>query len=358
MTQEIFRDRFGIPASQPLTLLVADGSEFARSDEWLADLYDGDIAIVGDWLATLTDPHHLIVWIPHEAPDWIENGAILALEDVLSRHNIDPRRVIVIQASSNMSHLYGGDITFVDDWYQIAMTAITIPRNADPHRRRDRHFVCLNRVPKEHRLMTLAHLWQAGHWDKSYVSLSEWPLMENYWDNVADLSVGLTYLRHAAPIVCDTDNWQDDYEFMYLSSRPYIDDSYISLVTESVYYHEQIIFFTEKTWKPIIYEQPFLMIGAAHTLAELRRRGFRTFAPHLDETYDTITDPILRWQTIMREVDRLAAMSLDEMHELYEMMLPICRHNRQRFDAIDWAETSNVLRDLLRPVAGRAAGLY
>ena len=47
-------------------------------------------------------------------------------------------------------------------------------------------------------------------------------------------------------------------------------------------------FITEKTYKPIAYYHPFMVLGGASTLAHLRNLGFMTFDHLWDESYDLV----------------------------------------------------------------------
>jgi hypothetical protein len=47
-------------------------------------------------------------------------------------------------------------------------------------------------------------------------------------------------------------------------------------------------FVTEKTWKPIAYMHPFMVLGPSGTLKNLRAWGFETYDNLFDESYDTV----------------------------------------------------------------------
>ena len=61
-------------------------------------------------------------------------------------------------------------------------------------------------------------------------------------------------------------------------------DSYINLVTETFFGRN--VFLSEKIFKPLSNLQPFIVLGDYGTLAELKRLGFKTFEPFIDESYD------------------------------------------------------------------------
>jgi hypothetical protein len=55
---------------------------------------------------------------------------------------------------------------------------------------------------------------------------------------------------------------------------------------------------SEKIFKPISNLQPFLVIGDYLTLAELKKLGFKTFSPFIDESYDNERDSYKRMELI------------------------------------------------------------
>ena len=95
---------------------------------------------------------------------------------------------------------------------------------------------------------------------------------------------------------------------------------------------------TEKSLRPIACQQPFMLAAAAGSLAYLRSYGFKTFAPYIDETYDTVQDPILRLHAIIKEMQRIAGLSTYEKKQLSLSMQPIVAHNHQRFFSQEFLE--------------------
>jgi hypothetical protein len=86
----------------------------------------------------------------------------------------------------------------------------------------------------------------------------------------------------------------------------------IDIVTESVFAHPYPAV-TEKILRPIVNKRMFLIVGPANTLKFLKTKGFKTFSPFIDETYDSITDPIDRMKAILSEIDRLVTLPIDEV---------------------------------------------
>lgn len=88
---------------------------------------------------------------------------------------------------------------------------------------------------------------------------------------------------------------------------------------------------TEKTLRPIACGHPFMILGTAGILKYLRRYGFKTFSPLIDESYDDIQDPVERMQAIIDVMKCIAAMSTADKLVLYQQMQTICNYNKDRF---------------------------
>lgn len=112
----------------------------------------------------------------------------------------------------------------------------------------------------------------------------------------------------------------------------YYRDSYFSIVTETVFEDSlSELRLTEKTWKPIAHCHPFVMVGNGGILRELRRKGFQTFHPFIDERYDDVSEPAERFRLIRREIERLCALDHSQLAELYAELWPRLMHNFSLF---------------------------
>jgi hypothetical protein len=98
------------------------------------------------------------------------------------------------------------------------------------------------------------------------------------------------------------------------------------IVTETVFYHSKL-HLTEKIFKPIVAQRPFMLAAAPGNLAYLKSYGFQTFDQWIDESYDTIADPDQRLQAIVDQTQRLCAMSDSDLRQMHQEMLPVLEHN-------------------------------
>lgn len=107
---------------------------------------------------------------------------------------------------------------------------------------------------------------------------------------------------------------------------------FIEIVAETDFYSNK--FFTEKTLKNFYLGKPFLLWSGQHSLETLRKAGFRTFSPYIDESYDSITDSKDRLNAILKEIDRLSSLSYAELANLQNDMNEIFLDNRENFNQL------------------------
>jgi hypothetical protein len=119
-------------------------------------------------------------------------------------------------------------------------------------------------------------------------------------------------------------SWEDSLNSIHKHYSKY----FIEIVCET---HPYEIFFTEKTLKNLHLGKPFLLFSGHGSLQALRDRGFRTFSPFIDESYDNIDNPYTRLEMIKTEIDRIASLSYEEIQELNDKLIPTFEHNRLAF---------------------------
>lgn len=117
------------------------------------------------------------------------------------------------------------------------------------------------------------------------------------------------------------------------SSASYVSSDFsstaISVVLETVF--DQRIHLTEKILRPIACGHPFVVAAGPGTLEFLKRYGFKTFAPYINETYDTITDPQQRLAAMVEEMRRISQLNSKDLKHLIKRCRAIAQHNKKVF---------------------------
>ena len=101
------------------------------------------------------------------------------------------------------------------------------------------------------------------------------------------------------------------------------------VVTETVY-DDQRIHITEKTFKPIVLQQPFIMVGNRGALRYLRDYGFKTFGDLWDESYDDL-DAQHRITAVADICLDITSWSESQMRQAQIEIADIVRHNHDWF---------------------------
>ena len=206
-----------------------------------------------------------------------------------------------------------------------------------PRKNRQHKFVCLNRRPHKHRIVLASLLSKYKHkgvltchkivddttyyWNKNIAEIIE------IKDKLpADTLDKITELESILPLTFN-DGIDANVE------NPTIDlkvekfyDSYLHIVTETYLPNDQN-FFSEKIFKPMLFMQPFILIGAHNDLKSLRKLGYKTFDGIIDETYDTIEDEIDRFLAAYKEIENIINKSDAELTEMYADCYDILVHN-------------------------------
>mgnify|MGYP006921279118 CR=1 FL=1 len=113
-------------------------------------------------------------------------------------------------------------------------------------------------------------------------------------------------------------------------------ESFMQIVLETTFIESidkdnPTIFLTEKTYKPIFYKQPFILISEPYSLRYLRSMGYKTFGSFIDESYDEIEDPHQRMKHITNEILKINSMSLGQLEDIRLQIQDIVEHNYNVF---------------------------
>jgi hypothetical protein len=114
-------------------------------------------------------------------------------------------------------------------------------------------------------------------------------------------------------------------------------DSLVYVPTETVYFGDRL-HITEKTFKAIALEMPFVLVAPANSLEYMRSYGFQTFSDVFDESYDEETDDILRVEKVVQLLKYLDNLSVEERQEIHRKCLPIVEHNFNHFYGSGFSE--------------------
>lgn len=97
--------------------------------------------------------------------------------------------------------------------------------------------------------------------------------------------------------------WYNDTIFSIVAETVFQRETFPTIPSNINLYHDDPIFLTEKTFKPIMYRHPFVIWGQTGSLAYLKYLGFETFENLFDETYDTMTNELLKLSRLCNTIE-------------------------------------------------------
>jgi len=244
------------------------------------------------------------------------------------------------QAKVDWKATKNADGTFTHQYTRLALEPITQnagaigaqpkrPTNGPP-----KLFLCMNRMPRKHRRTIVCHLLRRGFLERSLISFHD----DNPdWIHFSDqeMEAASRELQRQQPLIIDRD-LPLDFESYYRTNGAVVNsgevwpyhDTCFSIVTETQFNNE-VLFISEKIWKPIQNRHPFLVVGTPGTLAYIRLLGFQTFNPLIDERYDSLAGNEHRMQALFDCIDTLGNLDDNQRLALLRRTEPILLHNER-----------------------------
>ena len=182
-------------------------------------------------------------------------------------------------------------------------------------------YVSMNAKPHVHRSLMLDTLAKYNLIDNGAVS----------WLEIADSSVkpgelasvvrGYPY-KYWTPVIKKLT--EPGPNRMILEVPAEYKQSFAQLVVESTV-REQVI--SEKTWMPILYRKPFVVLAHHGHHAILQRYGFELYDEYIDYSFDSVQDINVRAEAVAQNIARLVAYPEVARHKIYKRLLPKLEHN-------------------------------
>jgi hypothetical protein len=214
-------------------------------------------------------------------------------------------------------------------------------------------YISFNRIitnDRSYRIYFVSKLAELGLLDHGQISFNVTDnLFDDWRDEVTNPNTKLSphAQQHAEQHLTDIDKLVIDHAELPGSASadiPRIIDSYIGpnfqkpagvdsfwhIVTETVFYYDKL-HLTEKIFKPIVSKQPFMLLASPGNLAYLKSYGFKTFDSVIDESYDSVQDPDLRIEAVVKQLYWYCNLTPDEKTDIIQQLEPIIEHNFHHF---------------------------
>ena len=102
--------------------------------------------------------------------------------------------------------------------------------------------------------------------------------------------------------------------------------SFMQLVTES---DDEVVFFSEKTATPILFNKPFLVASCAGFHRNLESQGFELYTELFDYSFDGESNIHVRYEKLIENVKRYAMMDSSQLNRVYSDIFEKLAYNKQ-----------------------------
>ena len=254
------------------------------------------------------------------------------------------------------SHYYFYHGWACQDWFRGYDKTFLIPRARD--RAPTSTFMSPNRIiagKRDHRVLFLYHVfknqlennWISAPRTCSYEKIDISTIANKYCNIYPDIEQ--VFKQAPLPILFPGEETQH-MASCWLTNFDEAADSLVYVPTETVYYGRRL-HLTEKTFKAIALEMPFVLVASAGSLEYLREYGFQTFSDVFDESYDLEINDIQRIEKVTKLLKELDQLSVKERQQIHRACLPAVEHNYTHFyrgglTDILWKELTGMLDGL------------
>lgn len=278
------------------------------------------------------------------------------LRDMIKKHNISINNIRIATANWNLD----GKAPFVfipdDELYYRYLHLIrrhpdwveTV--NLEP---RDKVLTCLTRADKTWRRVFGSQMVDLGLHVNSYYSYNNYQYemysidedeIEPWEKEIPNLQEKMSSFSLQLPFKCD-DLSDAEHNNHGIINKEHHDNAYWNIVVET-HFDQHTTFLTEKTFKPILNMQPFMICGNPNSLKLLKHLGYRTFESVLDEQYDGINNHQDRMIGVLKGAYTIYNTSEKQHLNIMRQIKPILEYNQRHFLAPKAGRIKNFLSQL------------
>jgi hypothetical protein len=288
----------------------------------------------------------ILIVCPQEGYQWSIYSKFI--EPIRNNYKFANKHFVVVSNNPSRSTEYGS--VFFNFWEYFSYSTNILKEIRDgqhavmTQKPRPYKFIALNRRCHAHRFAVFTKLYpykdqgllsfaKAGHQELDlapsfnyYINQKskfkqDFPSIYNEW-TTQDLD-------SVIPLELNKD--LDPYDHFSLTTNPINDEhtlkfyqSYLHIVIETSVHS---VFFSEKTFKPVKYFQPFILIGGSGSLKKLKELGYKTFEKYIDEGYDDIDNNQERIAYAVNSAVNF--MTQDNLPSIINDMFQILKHNHE-----------------------------
>jgi hypothetical protein len=192
---------------------------------------------------------------------------------------------------------------FIDHGFNIDQTISHIKEDTS-------HFLSLNRRKKFGRNYTCYKIWKSKIYKNTLISydkfLSEDLTAYEFQNESNELKEAFV---KSSPSVLDDANFETNWAADGPGAYPFelFKNSLINLVSETLFHNEgkTSLFYSEKTFKPMIYNQPLIIFGQQNLNTSLEKVGFKTYKNYFNFDFENIENHCERIDAIISQLETI-----------------------------------------------------
>lgn len=339
------------------------------NDYWYCEIFHGDAFAVFD-INTIIPPNilhriktdqktFLYICNSHEA--FLDIVKPL-YETLVFKENIPPNKIVISNEAADLhievkKYADSKNVGYMQvEWileFEAAMgiesVAQRLPQVSvlDENRTYTKRFLNFNRRWRLHRPAIVALMKALNILDKGYVSLGDsddnenwqkvFPYIKNHHASHPELSSlyqnAEQEIMNLPPLYLDFTDLKTNRPHIEPETKYLYDETLFSVVNETTFYTDwwfnSARFLSEKTFKPVAYGHPFILVSVPNSLTLFRELGYKSFHPFIDESYDTELNDFERLLKIGKEIKRLSEMNDEQVKEFIRNVKPIAEFNQK-----------------------------
>jgi len=219
--------------------------------------------------------------------------------------------------------------------------------------KRDKKFTCLIRADKVWRKIYANYLFQLDIIKEGYFSYTGYKYETSHtglddltqWKEYDDtLEQDILSFELKVPYRCDELS-NAEHNNHKLINTDFFSNAYFNFVVET-HFDNETIFLTEKTFKPILNLQPFIIIGNPGSLQLLKDLGYKTFEDVIKESYDNEKDHKERMSQLLKISYDLCNLSDRHHLRIQHVITDVLLHNQKHFLAPKVNRINKLLNEL------------
>ncbi len=276
------------------------------------------------WNAQKFNP--FMSWMQKHYPDWVEEVLALDISKIVHHHDPDlPEQYDRKLLAKDLMRIAIHDSNMKIIKVPLMFFDMQLHEHLIRHNEQDqiirsdwfnwnksKSFMCLNGKAKPHRRYTIQQILKNNldqHGAISYVC----------YDG-QDTQQPAIVLDQNARQVRRNDRWMNPALY---------NDCWINIVTEAYSHVEHNLFITEKTFKPMLQLQPFMLVGNQGSLEYLKDCGYKTFDSLWSERYDKFDTVEARTDAVIKNLSAWCSLSQEEKQTKIRSVFDDLLHNQE-----------------------------